>query len=119
MLFATVIAPPYHVTQLTASTAATWLHSARQGDSRLRVACGLLRAAHYLRPIAIPAALILMQSVPPPLDLVAEEVEPLAATVERQRVRANRLLALSLEERSALIAGVRGNGNGSDDDTAG
>jgi hypothetical protein len=52
-----------------------------------------------------------IQSVPPALELTAQEVEPLAVTVERQRVRANRLLALSLEERSALIAGVRGSGS--------
>jgi uncharacterized protein (UPF0147 family) len=55
-----------------------------------------------------------------PLDLQAEsEPEPLAVTVERQRARANRLLALSLEERSALITGVRrDDGNGSDDSSS-
>jgi hypothetical protein len=50
---------------------------------------------------------------------VEEPVESLQDLVKRQRARADRLLALSLEERSALIAGVRRNGNGSDDDTAG
>jgi len=42
----------------------------------------------------------------------AEVVEPLSVVVARQRARADRLLALSLEERSALIAGVRGTGQG-------
>jgi hypothetical protein len=46
-----------------------------------------------------------------PLELTAESVEPLASLLERQRARCDRLLALSLEERSALIAGV-GNENG-------
>jgi hypothetical protein len=57
--------------------------------------------------------------VPPPLDLTASEepIEPLATVVERGRARANRMLALPLEERSALITGVRRNGNGQDDDT--
>jgi hypothetical protein len=48
-----------------------------------------------------------------------EVVEPLSVVVARQRERADRLLALSLEERSALITGVMRNGNGQDDDTAG
>jgi hypothetical protein len=53
---------------------------------------------------------------PRPLDLVGEEVvEPLASVVQRQRMRANRLLALSLEERSRLITGVGHGGNGQDD----
>jgi hypothetical protein len=42
----------------------------------------------------------------------AEEVpEPLSVVVARQRARCDRLLALSLEERSAMITGVRGNGS--------
>src|SRR5262249_51743957 len=49
----------------------------------------------------------------------ADPVESLQDLVKRQRVRADRLLALSLEERSALIAGVRRDGNDQDDDTAG
>ena len=40
-----------------------------------------------------------LKPVEAPLQLVAEVVEPLAAVVERQRARADRLLALSLEER--------------------
>ena len=54
-----------------------------------------------------------------PLDLVVEPTEDLATVVQRQRVRAARLLALPLEKRAALIQGVgRDDGNGSDDDTA-
>ena len=41
----------------------------------------------------------------------AEPVEDLATLVARQRARADRLLALSLEERSAMIAGTRRDGN--------
>jgi hypothetical protein len=53
------------------------------------------------------------------IDATCEEiVEPLSVVVERQRARMNRLLALPLEEREAMITGVRRDGNGSDDDTA-
>jgi hypothetical protein len=54
--------------------------------------------------------------VPPPLELTAEPVEPLADVVARQRALLDRLLALSIEERSAMIAGVvgRDGGNGQD-----
>src|SRR6516165_9011128 len=59
-----------------------------------------------------------LESVPPPLELVAEPVESLASIVERQRARMNRILALPLEERERMIAGVvRRDGNGQDDDT--
>jgi hypothetical protein len=45
-----------------------------------------------------------------------EPPEPLQDLLARQRARCDRLLALSLEERSALIAGVSGrDGNGSGD----
>jgi hypothetical protein len=40
-----------------------------------------------------------------PLDLVAEPIEDLATVVERQRARQRRMMALSLEERAALIPG--------------
>jgi hypothetical protein len=58
-----------------------------------------------------------LEPVPPPLDLVAEEIEPLAQAVERQRARMDKLLSLPLEARSRLITGV--GGNGQDDDTGG
>src|SRR5262249_35757367 len=44
-----------------------------------------------------------LKSIEPPLDLVAEVIEPLSTVVERQRARMNRILSLSLEQRSALI----------------
>jgi hypothetical protein len=60
-----------------------------------------------------------LESVPPPLDLVAEPYEPLAVVVERQRKRCDAMQALPLAEREALIKGVvRHGGNGQDDDTA-
>jgi hypothetical protein len=59
--------------------------------------------------LALPHEVPRLESVPPPLDLVAEPVESLSAVVERQRARMNKLLALPLEERSRLITGVGGN----------
>jgi len=47
------------------------------------------------------------------IDATCEEIEPLSQLVERQRQRANRLLALPLSERAAMIPGSNG-GNGSD-----
>ena len=68
--------------------------------------------------LALPHEVPRLESVPPPLDLVAEPIEDLASVVQRQRARADRMLALPLEERAALITGVvRRDGNGSDDDT--
>jgi hypothetical protein len=58
-----------------------------------------------------------LESVPPPLNLVAEEYEPLAVVVERQRARARMLQSLPMEQRELLARGVQrdGNGNGSND----
>jgi hypothetical protein len=75
-----------------------------------------LKAAGLALPHEVPR----LESVPPPLELTAEPYEPLAVAVERQRARMNKLLALPLSERAALITGVgRDGGNGPDDDTAG
>jgi hypothetical protein len=63
---------------------------------------------------ALPHETPRLESVPPPLDLVAEEYEPLSVAVERQRKRADALLALPLEERAAMITGV-GSDDGSND----
>ena len=65
---------------------------------------------------ALPHEVPRLESVPPPLDLVAQEYKPLSQLVEERRKRCDELLALPLEERSRLITGV-GNG-GNDDDTA-
>jgi hypothetical protein len=63
---------------------------------------------------ALPHETPRLESVPPPLDLVAEEYEPLSVTVERHRARMTKLLALPLEERAKMIPGSAG-GNGGDD----
>jgi hypothetical protein len=60
-----------------------------------------------------------LKPVEPAIDATCEEVEPLSQLVERQRARMNRLLALPLEERAAMIPGSgggngRNDGNGSD-----
>src|SRR5215469_8868653 len=49
-----------------------------------------------------------------PINATCEEIEPLAQLVERQRRRADQLLALPLAERAAMIPGSNG-GNGQDD----
>ena len=56
-----------------------------------------------------------LEPVPPPMELVAEVIEPLSTIVERQRARMHKLLALPLEERERMITGViRRDGNGGD-----
>jgi len=57
-----------------------------------------------------------LESVPPPLELVATEYEPLSVVVERQRARLDKLLSLPLEERERLVRGVAHDGNGSGDE---
>jgi hypothetical protein len=65
--------------------------------------------------LALPHETPRLEPVPPPLDLVAEpSYEPLNVVLERQRARANRLLALPLAERERLITGVGRDGNGDD-----
>ena len=56
----------------------------------------------------------LTMSFVPPLDLVAEPSPPMAEPVDQQRARMNRLHALSLEERAALIPGCSNGGDDSD-----
>jgi hypothetical protein len=83
-----------------------------------------LRAAIGCLPHELPK----IQSVPPAMNLVAEEDEPLADKVERQRKRCYAIQALPLEQREKLVRGVghenmatghfNSAGNGRDDDTA-
>jgi hypothetical protein len=103
----------------------------REENERLRSAAGAhdILKAIYLDPdapqgnrikaaqAALPHETPRLNPVPPPLDLVAEPIEPLSAVVERQGARCDRLQALSLEERAALITGVSNDngGNGSGD----
>jgi hypothetical protein len=63
-----------------------------------------------------------LEPVPPPMDLVAEEYEPLAVLVERQRKRCDQMLADDPQfraVRSHQAIELKPNGNGSDDDTRG
>jgi hypothetical protein len=55
-----------------------------------------------------------LESVPPPMDLVAEEYEPLAVLVERQRKRCDQML----EEAPYRVLPVPSRGNGSDDSSS-
>jgi hypothetical protein len=81
-------------------------------DDRLAATTALRRSedVRIVPPIERPVCTDNVKSV-------EEVVEPLSVVLARQRERMERLLALSLEERSALIAGVvrNGNGNGSGD----
>jgi hypothetical protein len=61
-----------------------------------------------------------LEPVPPPMDLVSEEIIPLADLVRLQRARADRMM---LEPPYRVVSGQKpngngSNGNGSDDDTA-
>jgi hypothetical protein len=68
-----------------------------------------LKAAGLALGVETPS----LKPEPAPLDLVAEEIEPLAQVVARQRARADAMLALPMEERARLIRGVvRRDGNG-------
>jgi hypothetical protein len=62
-----------------------------------------------------------LEPVPPPLDLVAEPVEPLAEVVRRQRARADRLQAemrdIVVEPSGFVKVLPRPGGNGSGSDT--
>ena len=69
--------------------------------------------------LALPHEVPRLESVPPPLDLVAERepTEPIADVVARQRARADRML---LEDPAFLaVRSFRSDakGNGQDDDT--
>jgi hypothetical protein len=58
-----------------------------------------------------------LESVPPPLELTAEVIEPLADVVRRQRARCERMIA---EDEAQGLRDSRGyylQGNGSGDDT--
>jgi hypothetical protein len=70
--------------------------------------------------LALPHETPRLAPVEPPLELTAEPYEPLADVVARQRARADRIRALPLSVREAMVRGVAPNadGNGSDDDTA-
>jgi len=69
--------------------------------------------------LALPHETPRLAPVEAPMELVAEVVEPLSVVVERQRKRADAILALPLEERERMIRGVvrrDGNDDSSSDD---
>jgi len=81
-----------------------YLDEAQNPNTRVRAAQAALNVE---KPRLAP--------VEAPLDLVAEPYEPLSVVVERQRRRADAILALPLAERERMIAGVvRRDGNGDD-----
>jgi hypothetical protein len=63
--------------------------------------------------LALPHEVPRLESVPPPLELIAEPIEPLADVVARQRARADRMLLEDLAFRA--VRSFRPDGNGSDD----
>ena len=69
--------------------------------------------------LALPHEVPRLESVPPPLDLVAEPVEPLADVVARQRARADRMLLEDPQFQALRNSGylLEGKGNGSGDDS--
>jgi len=66
--------------------------------------------------LALPHEVPRLESVPPPLDLVAEPIEPLA---RRQRARADRMLVEDPQFQALRNSGylLEGKGNGSGDDS--
>jgi len=74
-----------------------------------------LKAAGLALPHEVPR----LESVPPPLDLVAEPYEPLAVVVDRQRRRADRMLAEDPQYRDLpKVFSSRPNGDGNGDDSS-
>ena len=64
--------------------------------------------------LALPHEVPRLESVPPPLDLVAEPVEPLAEVVRRQRARADRMLSEDPQFRGLRNSGYLLKDNGDD-----
>jgi hypothetical protein len=65
--------------------------------------------------LALPHETPRLAPVEAPLELTAEVIEPLSVVVERQRRRADAIMALPMEERERMITGVVRGGNGQDD----
>jgi hypothetical protein len=66
--------------------------------------------------LALPHETPRLESVPPPLDLVAEPIEPLADVVRRQRARADRMQLEDPQYRDLpKHFPLQSNSNGSDD----
>jgi hypothetical protein len=73
-----------------------------------------IKAAQAALPHEVPR----LESVPPPLDLVAEPVIPIAEVVRVQRARADKMLAEDpqfLAVRSHQLISLKGNGSDDSD----
>jgi hypothetical protein len=84
------------------------VYSDPKADPALR-----LRAAGLALPHEVPR----LESVPPPLELVTEVIEPLAVVVERQRARVRELQPKLIEQTkkdNEMAARAWRGGNGSD-----
>jgi hypothetical protein len=73
--------------------------------------------------LALPHEVPRLESVPPPLELVAEVIEPLADVVARQRARCDRMEREArnirvLPNGQVLLLDERNDGNGSDDSSS-
>jgi hypothetical protein len=68
-----------------------------------------IKAAQAALPHEVPR----LESVPPPLELIAEPIEPVVA---RQRARADRMMLEPPFSDLPKVVPFRHNGNGSDDD---
>jgi len=66
--------------------------------------------------LALPHEVPRLESVPPPLDLVAEPVEPLADVVARQRARADKMLLEPPFRDLPSSHLLKGNGSSDGDD---
>ena len=73
-----------------------------------------IKAAQAALPHEVPR----LESVPPPLELTAEPIEPLADVVARQRARADLMMRDDPQFRALRnrqVISLKPNGNGSDD----
>ena len=65
---------------------------------------------------ALPHETPRLNPVPPPLDLVAEEIEPLADLIARQRARVDRMQLEPPFSDLPKVFPLRSDGNGDDSD---
>ena len=77
--------------------------------------------AHRIKAagLALPHEVTRLESIPPPMDLVAEPVEPLADVVARQRARADKMLRedpqfQALRNSGYLLEGSSGDSSSND-----
>jgi hypothetical protein len=73
--------------------------------------------AHRIKAagLALPHEVPRLESAPPPLDLIAEPVEPLADLVARQRARADRMMLEDPQFLAVRSISLKDNGSDGDD----